>query len=183
MHCLPFFFLLPSRRLSSLFIPQFPLTRLCAVCQVAIKCAYTTKNFKTCAGLCQRVLELCLTNQKSNLSKAVDVAQIKGVLKACEKTPTDAADLKYSDSEAFVLCADSFTPLSKNTPIGMPLWAMLLVLCMHLLIHSVVVLRVAKCPYCQASYKQSCAGSLCRVCQLSKIDAEASGLRVYPADK
>ncbi len=123
--------------------------------RVAIKCTYTAKNFKTCAALCQRVLELCLTNNKSNLAKTVDTAQIKQILKVCEKTPTDATDMKYSDTESFVLCAESFTPLTKSTP-------------------------AVKCPYCQASYRTAAAGSLCRVCQLSKIDSEATGLLVFP---
>lgn len=124
--------------------------------RVAVKATYSTKNFKTCAAMCQRILELCLTNSKFNLSKAVDLTQIKGALKVCEKTPTDAADLKYSETDALILCADSFTPIPKNTP-------------------------SVKCPYCAATYKPACAGSLCRVCQLSKVDAEASGLRVFPA--
>jgi len=123
--------------------------------RVAIKSTFAAKAYKTCASLCQRVLELCLTNSRSNVTKAVNPTQIKGILKTCsEKAPAESVDIKYSDTEAFNLCCESFTPLTKQLP-------------------------SVRCPFCQSHYRPQNEGQLCKTCNLSKIGAEATGLRVF----
>jgi len=122
--------------------------------RVAIKCTYTAKNYKACAGFCHRVLELCVTSAKSNLAKNVNVGQIKGVLKSCEAKNAENIDLAYNDSDVFVLCCESFTPITKGQ-------------------------AAVRCPYCKSMYKDSYSGQLCKTCQLSKIGAEATGLRCF----
>jgi len=123
----------------------------------AIQRSYQAKNYKTCGGFCRRVLELCVTSNKNqNFSKVINVDQIRNVLKACEKTNADSIDVKYSETDTLILCCESFTPLGNITT------------------------SACRCPYCQSTYKTEYKNSLCRTCQLSKIGAEATGLRCYP---
>jgi len=131
-------------------------THLILVLKTAIQRSYQAKNFKTCAGFCRRVLELCVTSNKQNVSKLINVDQIRTVLKACERVSSDAVDLKYNETDALVLCCDTFTPLSN------------------------AITAAVRCPFCQSTYRLEAKGSLCRTCNLSKIAAEATGLRVFP---
>jgi len=122
--------------------------------KVAIKCAYTCNNFKTAGNFCRRVLDLCASNPKLNTA-AIDLKQIKGVLKVCETKNTDAKQIDYDETKVFSICCDTFTPIYKGKP-------------------------DTKCPYCQSVYVSSSDGQLCKTCRLSKIGAQASGLRSFP---
>jgi coatomer protein complex subunit alpha (xenin) len=117
--------------------------------RVAIKCGYSIKNFKTTGALCRRLLELCVTAKlPANLVQSTD--QIKNVLKACEKSNTDAEVIRFDD-RAYALCCESFVPLYRNQP-------------------QVV------CPYCRSAFAPSSESQLCNTCQLGKIGVQADGL-------
>jgi len=122
--------------------------------RMAIKHTYTAKNFKTCAALCRRLLEIGSANTNPNVAKHINIQQVKSALSSCEQTPTDAGDMKYSETDAFVLCAETLTPMSRTE-------------------------ATVRCPYCQSLYKREFAGRLCRTCMLSKIGAEATGMMVF----
>eukprot|EP00271_Cylindrocystis_brebissonii_P015583 TRINITY_DN38517_c0_g1_i1.p1 TRINITY_DN38517_c0_g1~~TRINITY_DN38517_c0_g1_i1.p1 ORF type:complete len:1219 (-),score=248.13 TRINITY_DN38517_c0_g1_i1:158-3814(-) len=73
------------------------------------------------------------------------------VLQACEKTPRDEVPLKYDPRNPFVVCGSTLTPIYRNS-------------------------REILCPYCQAKFIPEVKGSLCAVCDLATVGAEASGL-------
>lgn len=75
--------------------------------------------------------------------------QIKNVLKACEKSNTDAESISFDD-RSFNLCCDGFVPMYRNQ-------------------------QQVTCPYCHSSYNPSNDGTLCSTCQLAKIGAQADG--------
>eukprot|EP00455_Lapot_gusevi_P036803 TRINITY_DN409_c0_g3_i1.p1 TRINITY_DN409_c0_g3~~TRINITY_DN409_c0_g3_i1.p1 ORF type:complete len:248 (+),score=82.64 TRINITY_DN409_c0_g3_i1:120-863(+) len=119
--------------------------------RVAIKCGYTIKNFKTTALLCRRLLELCVASKlPPNLVQSTD--QIKGVLKACEKTNTDAENVRYEE-RAFSICCDSLVPVYRNQP-------------------------SINCPFCNSVYVAAADGKLCDTCQLSRVGLQADGLQI-----
>jgi uncharacterized Zn-finger protein len=76
--------------------------------------------------------------------------QIKGVLKACEKTNTDTESIRFDD-RSFSLCCDSLVPVYRNQ-------------------------NSVQCPYCRSVYVPANDGTLCSTCQLAKIGAQADGL-------
>jgi coatomer protein complex subunit alpha (xenin) len=117
--------------------------------RVAIKCGYSIKNFKITGALCRRLLELCVTAKlPPNLVQSSD--QIKNVLKACEKSNTDAETIRFDD-RAYALCCDTFVPIYRNQV-------------------------QINCPYCRSAYVPACESQLCKTCVLGKIGVQADGL-------
>ena len=84
--------------------------------------------------------------------------QAKQVLAACEKTPKDEVTLNYDARNPFVTCPATFTPIYRG----------------H---------KDAACPCCGAKHSASLAGSVCAVCELGKVGADASGLVVSPSQR
>jgi len=125
--------------------------------RMAIKCSYQINNFKTTAGFCRRLIELVSApaNSQSNLSKIVDMKQIKQVLKVCEKKNTDAKPIDFDESKQFDLCCSTLTPIYSGKPL-------------------------TRCPYCHSVYQSEFDGQLCKTCNLSKIGAVGTGLRLFP---
>eukprot|EP00823_Brevimastigomonas_motovehiculus_P004130 TRINITY_DN2641_c0_g1_i1.p1 TRINITY_DN2641_c0_g1~~TRINITY_DN2641_c0_g1_i1.p1 ORF type:complete len:1298 (-),score=340.82 TRINITY_DN2641_c0_g1_i1:116-4009(-) len=123
--------------------------------RVAIKCTYTLKNHKTCGDLCRRLLELVVTSPNHDFVKDINVSQFKNILKACEKTNTDAADLKYSDSDPPVVCCGSLVPMANKSA------------------------KPTTCPYCQSTYSPEFARQLCANCELSQIGLSSTGLTLW----
>lgn len=124
--------------------------------RVAIKQAYTAKNFKMTAGFCRRMLELCQSSTNATIQRIVNLRQIKTVLVQCEKTPTDAVPVDYDDTMQWLLCCDSLTPITQKQK------------------------DAPRCPYCASAFQPHLMGQLCNTCQLSKVGAQASGLKNIP---
>jgi coatomer protein complex subunit alpha (xenin) len=77
------------------------------------------------------------------------------VLQLCEQSGLkDEIQIDYDERNPFVICATSMVPIYRGTPSTL-------------------------CPYCGAHYQQQHAGSLCVVCQLSKVGAPATGLNIH----
>jgi coatomer protein complex subunit alpha (xenin) len=70
----------------------------------------------------------------------------------CEKQNKDEIQIDYDHYHPFIVCGGSFTPLVRGS-------------------------KVVYCPYCQTSYKTEYQGKLCRICDISKIGAPATGLK------
>ena len=84
---------------------------------------------------------------------AAVATQAKQLLAACEKTPKDEVALAYDARNPFVTCAATLVPIYRG----------------H---------KDAACPCCGAKHVPACAGSVCAICDLGKVGAEASGLVV-----
>lgn len=83
-----------------------------------------------------------------------DVAtQIRKILQACDKNPVDEHRLDYDEHNPFSICGSSFKPIYRGKP-------------------------EVKCPLCRTSYLPQFKDSVCKVCQVSQIGRESSGLRI-----
>lgn len=121
----------------------------------AIKACYGVKCLKTTAGFCRKLIDLVVSSPNAaKFQQMVDMKQIKGVLKLCEKDNTDAHNLDFSETEEFDICCESFTAIKKGTP-------------------------STRCPYCMTHYHEKFDGSVCRTCNLSKIGAKVSGMKYF----
>lgn len=70
---------------------------------------------------------------------------------------TDATDMKYDPSSAFALCCGSLAPIAR-------------------------LKDATKCPYCDSLYQGDFEEKLCATCELAKIGAPATGLKIFPDD-
>lgn len=84
--------------------------------------------------------------------------QAKQVLQACERTPKDEVELNYDSRNPFVVCSATFSPIYRGT-------------------------KDVACPMCGAKYVASEAGSVCQVCQLGQVGADATGLVCSPSQR
>lgn len=115
--------------------------------RTAVNLFFKLKNFKTAASFARRLLEL---------GPRPDVAtQIRKILQACDKNPTDAHVLQYDEHNPFTICGVSYKPLYRGKP-------------------------QEKCPLCQASYLPDYKGTICNVCKVAEVGKDAIGLRVSP---
>ncbi|KAK2573204.1 Coatomer subunit alpha [Acropora cervicornis] len=115
--------------------------------RTAVNLFFKLKNFKTAASFARRLLEL---------GPRPDVAtQIRKILQACDKNPTDAHNLQYDQHNPFTICAVSYKPLYRGKP-------------------------QEKCPLCQASYCPEYKGTVCNVCKVAEVGKDTVGLRVSP---
>jgi coatomer protein complex subunit alpha (xenin) len=115
--------------------------------RTAVNLFYKLKNFKTAASFARRLLEL---------GPKPDVAtQIRKVLQACDKNPTDAHKLLYDEFNPFTLCGSSYKPIYRGKP-------------------------QEKCPLCQTCYFPEFKGIVCKVCQVAEVGRDAIGLRISP---
>lgn len=115
--------------------------------RTAVNLFFKLKNFKTAASFARRLLEL---------GPRPDVAtQIRKILQACDKNPTDAHVLQYDEHNPFTICGSSYKPLYRGKP-------------------------QEKCPLCQASYCPEFKGTICSVCKVAEVGKDAIGLRVSP---
>ncbi|KAH7280342.1 hypothetical protein KP509_37G062500 [Ceratopteris richardii] len=78
-------------------------------------------------------------------------AKARQVLAACEKNPRDEAQLNYDPRNPFTVCGATFTPIYKGS-------------------------KDVSCPYCAARFVPDIAGSICNICELSVVGADASGI-------
>lgn len=86
------------------------------------------------------------------LSPAAGVAtKARQVLQVCERSPKDELQINYDPRNPFVVCAHTFTPIYRGS-------------------------RDTFCPYCGARFVLDRAGSVCDVCELAVVGADASGL-------
>ncbi|OQR92852.1 coatomer protein complex [Thraustotheca clavata] len=111
--------------------------------------AYKCNNYITAASFCRRLLEIPEVNTEKN-AKLAQTA--KKVLQKAEKEARNEHQVDYNDSRGFTLCARTLVPLYSG--------------------------EGAKCPYCASTYTPQCSGSICDVCDLSKIGEETLGLVV-----
>lgn len=124
---------------------QLQNVHLILTLRTAVNTFFKLKQMKTCASLCSRLLELG--------PKPEVAAQIRKVLAAAEKEPTDAHELAYDEHNPFVVCARRYVPLYRGKP-------------------------QTRCPFCGASYSADLAGELCDVCQVAEIGKDPTGLRI-----
>ena len=93
------------------------------------------------------------------LSPPVKVAQqAKQVLQACERENKDEVELDYDSRNPFVVCAATFTPIYRGT-------------------------ADVACPTCGARFVKEQEGTVCPVCNLGKVGADATGLVCSPEQR
>ncbi|XP_048728495.1 coatomer subunit alpha-like [Ostrea edulis] len=115
--------------------------------RTALNLFFKLKNFKTAASFARRLLEL---------GPKPDVAtQTRKILSACEKTPTDAHEVKYDQHNPFDICAATYVPIYRGKP-------------------------VVKCQLSGACYLPEFKGEVCRVTQVTEIGKDCIGLRISP---
>lgn len=115
--------------------------------RTALNLFFKLKNFKMAASFARRLLEL---GPKPEIAQ-----QTRKILAVCEKTPTDACDLKYDEHNPFDICAASYTPVYRGKP-------------------------VVKCPLSGACYLPEYKGQICRVTEVTEIGKDCIGLRISP---
>ncbi|KAK3106032.1 hypothetical protein FSP39_011311 [Pinctada imbricata] len=115
--------------------------------RTALNLFFKLKNFKTAASFARRLLEL---GPKPDVA-----AQTRKILAACEKTPTDAHELKYDQHNPFDICAATYVPIYRGKP-------------------------VVKCPLSGACYLPEFKGQCCRVTEVTEIGKDCIGLRISP---
>jgi coatomer protein complex subunit alpha (xenin) len=108
---------------------------------------FKLKNFATCATFCRRLLEL------NPGQKIAD--QARQVLAACEKSPTDAVQLRYDARNPFDICSLTFTPIYRGS-------------------------KSVEDPFTGARFQPECAGQLSPLGDFVRIGADASGLLISP---
>ena len=115
--------------------------------------AYKSKNFVTAESFARRLLDLNPNNPKL-------INNAKKVVQMSQKEGRNAIKINYNPQDNFLICAGSFTPMPRGRE---PLPVV--------------------CPYCNASYDPSqFNGSVCNICNLSKIGTETVGLVVFNAE-
>lgn len=115
--------------------------------RTAVNLLFKMKNFKTCSSMCRRLLEL---GPKPEVGQ-----QIRKILAACEKEPTDQQKLQYDEHNPFTVCSRTYRPIYRGKP-------------------------QTKCPFCGATYVPEHQGRLCSVCTVSEIGKDCIGLRISP---
>mmetsp|Transcript_20485 Transcript_20485/g.28610 ORF Transcript_20485/g.28610 Transcript_20485/m.28610 type:complete len:1253 (+) Transcript_20485:76-3834(+) len=116
----------------------------------AVKIAFKMKNYKATASFCRRILEICVSGDKAQLSKIVKPAQIRALLKKTEGLNTDAVPVDYREGETLVLDCKLLKPLAKG---AVP----------------------CRCPYCFSTYSKD--GATCVTCQIGKVGADVTPYR------
>ncbi|KAK2585183.1 hypothetical protein KPH14_009895 [Odynerus spinipes] len=114
--------------------------------RIAANMFFKLKNYKTAGSFARRLLEL---GPKPELAQ-----QVRKLLQACDKNPTDEHQLAYDEHNPFSLCASTFTPIYRGKP-------------------------EIKCPLCGASYQPQYKDSLCRICEVAAIGKECIGLKIH----
>ncbi|KAN0034721.1 hypothetical protein ACTFIV_001253 [Dictyostelium citrinum] len=118
----------------------------------AMNCAYKVKHFTLAASFARRLISL---NPNPDLA-----TQAKKVFNFAQQTPTpsDIQQLNYDERNPFVICAHSYVPIYKGSPL-------------------------VKCPYCSSCYLPTHKGKVCSVCQVSEIGKDVQGLQVITTQK
>lgn len=145
------------------------------------------KNFKTAASFARRLIDL---------GPKPDIAtQMRKILAACDKNPTDEHKLQYDQHNPFVLCAKSYQPIYRSVFLVMSRdlcrhvtwWVMLRGI--HKMIntwrvvttitrtHIVTNLKpprfrgkaVERCPLCSVNYMPEFKGQICSVCKVTSL--------------
>lgn len=65
--------------------------------------------------------------------------------------------MDYDEHNPFVICSKTFVPLYRGKP-------------------------QIKCPFCEASYLPDFKDTLCNVCDVAKIGADSTGLKICTID-
>eukprot|EP01104_Vermistella_antarctica_P001204 TRINITY_DN1125_c0_g1_i5.p3 TRINITY_DN1125_c0_g1~~TRINITY_DN1125_c0_g1_i5.p3 ORF type:complete len:301 (+),score=93.05 TRINITY_DN1125_c0_g1_i5:26-904(+) len=88
------------------------------------------------------------------LNPKQDIAtQARKIVRFAEQNPRDEKPLKYDERNPFVVCSISLTPIYRGSA------------------------KVA-CPFCGSSFMPEHAGKVCPTCQVAKVGADASGLKL-----
>lgn len=114
----------------------------------AIRTAITLHCYKTANILAERII-----NRNHIPKKYIDGFNAQ-LAKIADKNK-DEIDINFNPSAArdFDICCEDLTQFKRGT-------------------------TKVSCPFCHASYSTNHAGKLCKVCELSKIGCEATGLRI-----
>ena len=81
--------------------------------------------------------------------------QMRKILAVCDKNPVDEQRLEYDEHNPFSICGSSFKPIYRGKP-------------------------QVKCPFCSTTYFPEFKDKVCKVCQVSQVGRETSGLRISP---
>ncbi|GAB5368304.1 hypothetical protein AAMO2058_001307900 [Amorphochlora amoebiformis] len=143
----------PSRQ--SALAAYFSRCRMQPVHQVrallnAVKIAFKLKNYKATASFCRRILELCVSGDRNQLSKVVKPTQIRALLKKTEGLNTDAVPIDYREGETLIIDCKTLAPLPKGA-------------------------KPVKCPYCLSCYSKE--GTVCVTCEIAKVGADIQPYR------
>ncbi|CAG8453422.1 781_t:CDS:2 [Ambispora leptoticha] len=121
--------------------------------------AHLQLSLRSAMGLNNRVKN-CLSastfaRRLLELAPPTQVAtQARQIQSVCDRTPRDEIAFEYDQYNPFVVCAISYKPIYKGSP-------------------------SVECPYCRASYLPEHRGSLCAICEISQIGANATGLKNF----
>lgn len=74
--------------------------------RTAVNLMFKLRNFKTCANMCRRLLEMGPQPEVSQ--------QIRKILTVCEKDPNDQHKLDYDEHNPFSVCGYTFKPLYRG---------------------------------------------------------------------
>ena len=112
---------------------------------VAMTCAYKIKNHIHAAYFAQRLLDL---GEGSDSKIRVKAGK---VLKRCEKSARNEANINFDHRNPFSIGCRDFAPIYKGAPL-------------------------IRCPYCFAAYQPDCKDSVCDICIVSTVGTETLGL-------
>ena len=120
---------------------------------VAMTQAYKLKNFITAASFARRLLEVSERFSSSKSSKSMSSAAKKAekVLKLSERQGRNSVEIEYDETDTYVLCCKTMTPIYKGT-------------------------KKTRCPYCFAHYLPDHADSVCEICGVAQVGLETLGL-------
>ena len=89
------------------------------------------------------------------MSPSPQVAQqAKKIQIHCERLNKDEIPLDYDQYNPFTICGISYTPIHRGSP-------------------------SVSCPYCSCSFKPEYKGSICTICDVSKIGTTGTGLTLF----
>lgn len=125
----------------------------CAMAPVHVQLALRAA-MKTAYDTENFVLAAGFARRLLELSPAPQLAQsARKVIQFCDRNMKNKDEIDYDERRDFVVDCVSFAPLYAGSP------------------------RLS-CPYCQASYSEEGAESLCTVCNMGKVGSTAEGLRL-----
>lgn len=123
----------------------------------------------------------------------ISLVQIRKILQACDKNPTDSHKLHYDEHNPFSICGASYKPIYRWDPsLPQSLYTVYMYVYIHVRVRNCEVTGVhvcldrllrtfqpsspllhtrgkaqEKCPLCGASYMPEYKGTVCKVCQVS----------------
>ncbi len=126
-----------------------------------VACNHTlaVQAYRTCGGLARRLEDLSRQVDMEQVKDKIKMDVVKKMLRKCElEGGNDKITLNFNPS--MVVCAHSLTQVPATK--------------------AAEGRDVHVCPYCNAKFAKEYEGKLCAVCEIAKIGAIASGLKITP---